>query len=287
MMEVFEQTLNQVQSSSNELAGAVNNLLAKFEDVTERTSTQENMTIQVSTAIEQLAATSEDMAKNAENTSQASHQASQTAQGGTENVMESLSVTESLSEGMDDTANQMSLLVEQSNNIGGVLDVIRGIAEQTNLLALNAAIEAARAGEQGRGFAVVADEVRTLAQRTQDSTNEINQIIESLQSEANTAAEGIGQAHSLVNDTLSQAKSAGDSLTSINEAIHNIEVFNSQLATAATQQSAVSRDMTQQINEIATLAQENGHLVNHANGTVQSVSEQADKLAQVVAKFKL
>ena len=287
LMGVFEGTLNQVQVSSQELAQAVNTLLQKFEDVTSRTGDQESMTIQVSAAIEQMATTSEDMAMNAANTAQGSQQTLLTTETGKNNVDNNLAATEALSTSMDHTMGKMTALVEQSNNIGSVLDVIRGIAEQTNLLALNAAIEAARAGDQGRGFAVVADEVRTLAQRTQDSTNEINQIIASLQHEADTAASGIREAHLMVAETLSQARSAGESLQEINASIAHIQSFNTQLATAATQQSSVSKDMTEQINQIASLAQENGHLLDDANRAVHHVSEQAKNLDDVVAQFKL
>ena len=177
---------------------------------------------------------------------------------------------------VSEAAQIIDLLSQDSKEIGSVLDVIQGIAEQTNLLALNAAIEAARAGEQGRGFAVVADEVRNLAQRTQESTRQIQAVIESMRASSVKAVTVMNEGQEQANSSVQQAKNAGESLQAINISVIKISDMNIQIATAAEQQSVVAADINQnfiQITHSALLAQQEA-------GKITAASYQLEELAK-------
>ncbi|MEC9313289.1 MAG: methyl-accepting chemotaxis protein, partial [Pseudomonadota bacterium] len=175
----------------------------------------------------------------------------------------------------------------ESDNIGTVLTVIQEIAEQTNLLALNAAIEAARAGESGRGFAVVADEVRTLAQRGQQSTEEIKTIIERLQSGANHCVNAMLSGKEQVELTVTQVEEAGQSLDMIAEKVKSILDMNMHIASAAEEQSAVAEDINQNVNKIAQVAEENAESTSQTTDTSQSLAKLANDLQTLVNQFKV
>ncbi|WP_194867900.1 methyl-accepting chemotaxis protein [Pseudoalteromonas sp. PPB1] len=287
MFETFSDTLNQVNTNAETLSDQMAQLQSNFTELTNKSDNQTDLTVHIAAAMEQMAATSEDVAKNAQYTSEASHDAVSASQQGKSNVDKNMQSSQSLEQAMELTMQQMSSLQEQSNNISQVLEVIQTIAEQTNLLALNAAIEAARAGEQGRGFSVVADEVRSLAQRTQQSTEEINRMIQSLQSGAASAMSAIHEAHALTENNLSSTDCTRDSLQQINEQICKIEAFNEQMATAATEQSAVAKDVTQQISDITTLAQANCTILTEVNAMASAADEGALLLKQQISKFHL
>ncbi|QTL34596.1 methyl-accepting chemotaxis protein [Pseudoalteromonas viridis] len=287
MFETFADTLNQVNSSAETLSSQMGQLQANFAQLTNKSDTQTDLTVHIAAAMEQMAATSEDVAKNAQFTSEASHDAVSASEQGKSNVAKNMQSSRSLEQAMDLTMQQMTALQEQSNNISQVLEVIQTIAEQTNLLALNAAIEAARAGEQGRGFSVVADEVRSLAQRTQQSTEEINRMIQGLQSGSASAMSAIQEAHALTENNLSSTDSTRDSLQHINDQICKIEAFNEQMATAATEQSAVAKDVTQQISDITSLAQANCAIITQVNAMASAADEDARLLKQQISKFHL
>jgi methyl-accepting chemotaxis protein len=178
-------------------------------------------------------------------------------------------------------------LEKDSNQIGSILDVIKGIAEQTNLLALNAAIEAARAGEQGRGFAVVADEVRTLASRTQESTEEIQSMIEKLQSGAKVAVSVMSDSRKYADDSVSHAKSAGEALEMITQSISTITEMNTQIATAAEEQSAVSEEINGNIVNINHAAEEAAEGANSTSTESERLAEMAKELQLLVHQFKI
>ena len=287
MLETFDQTLQAVSKASLLLSHELNTLQNHFQEVIEKTQNQTDLTIQISAAMEQMATTSEDVARNAQQTSDASHNAAQKADEGNQNVHDNLNASKRLAHAMETSSKQMSELEEKTRSITSVLEVIRNIAEQTNLLALNAAIEAARAGEQGRGFSVVADEVRSLAKRTQESTTEINQIINTLQEGSESSMQAMKVSHDLAEHTLHSAEKAGISLSSVNELINQIEAYNEQMATAATQQSAVARDVTEQVSAITGLASQNNTSIQEANNSAIHALSESKKVQGQIAQFKL
>lgn len=194
--------------------------------------------------------------------------------------------TQELAQVLQTTAAHVSEVANQSHEIFTFLDVIGGIAEQTNLLALNAAIEAARAGEQGRGFAVVADEVRTLAKRTQDSTKEIQNIISNLRQGSDSSVAAMNQAHTILEKTVSAAALAGSNFLEINRQLNEITQKNEQLASAAHEQAQVTQDMTTNVGHISHLAEQNGELMTRVQESKEQVSIASDDLARSVRRFQ-
>jgi methyl-accepting chemotaxis protein len=206
-------------------------------------------------ATEELSATAHEVASSASHVSTAAQEANALAEDGRNTVQNSVDAINSFASEFNEAGDSITQLRAETDNIGGILDVIRGIAEQTNLLALNAAIEAARAGEQGRGFAVVADEVRTLAHRSQESTNEIQGLIERLQDKAESAVGKIQHGQNRIAATVSQAEQAGQALGRITDSIGSISGMTVQIATAAEEQTAVVVDIASNIVAIDELAQ--------------------------------
>ncbi|WP_446730978.1 methyl-accepting chemotaxis protein [Pseudomonas sp. CFBP 8771] len=228
-----------------------------------------------------------DVAQNTEGAAHAAEQASQSSHAGLAQMHETKVTIEALADEVERSAQKVSALALHSQQIGGVIEVIRNIADQTNLLALNAAIEAARAGEQGRGFAVVADEVRTLASRTQNSTEEIRRIIQELQLATAAAVEQMKAGKQRAQECLQSADAASTSLDAISDGVEQIVGMNTQIASAAVQQHAVSEDINRNVTEIrnGSLALMEGIEDNAV--TAEELSLLATELRTVVARFKL
>ncbi|MGX5219154.1 methyl-accepting chemotaxis protein [Pseudomonas segetis] len=241
----------------------------------------------VATAINQVSYAVQDVAKNAEHASSEVLAAEQQAAQGQDNIQSSLQQIEHLSAMIDRAVTVMNTLAEESTQIGSVLEVIRSIAEQTNLLALNAAIEAARAGEQGRGFAVVADEVRLLAQRTQKSTAEIQAMTERLQSNSQAAVKVINESSQASQLTIEQANLAGSSLDQIVHSLKNITGLNASIASATLQQSHVVEDINQNVTQATGLAHENATAAQHSNKASEHVGQLATQLSTLLGQFRV
>ncbi|WAD25923.1 methyl-accepting chemotaxis protein [Pseudomonadaceae bacterium T75] len=284
--EKVRRLVSEVAGSTSQVAAAAEEMSAITDEFNRDVAQQRHEIEQVATAMNEMTATVQDVARNAAQAAASAQAADREAQQGQQVVHETVSSIESVSVEVEHTASAIQRLEADSQSISAVLEVIRGVAEQTNLLALNAAIEAARAGEQGRGFAVVADEVRTLASRTQQSTLEIQQVIEQLQSGARNAAEVMHRGRAQVDSSVLQAQQAGSSLTSITSAVASISDMNTQIASAAEQQSAVSDEISQ---NVVTINQVADRVTEAAGQTAQASSQLAHLAAglqSLVGQFK-
>jgi len=240
---------------------------------------------QVATAMNEMSATVHEVARNAMDAAGAAKEADDEAANGKQVVSQAVGTIDKLATDVDEAANVIHQLAQDSENIGTVLDVIKAIAEQTNLLALNAAIEAARAGEQGRGFAVVADEVRTLAQRTQQSTQEIQEIIEKLQAGAEKAERVMKASREQAQTSVDESSRAGTSLMSITDMVARINDMNTQIASAAEEQTAVAEEISRSIVAINDVAVQTSQSSDQLQQASEGVSAMATQLHGLVAKF--
>jgi methyl-accepting chemotaxis protein len=249
---------------------------------------QQNQEIdQVATAIEEMSATVQEVARNAAAAAQAADRANTATDNGGAVVNGVANSIQSLSQEVNQATGIIRELESESENIGTVLDVIRGIAEQTNLLALNAAIEAARAGEQGRGFAVVADEVRTLASRTQQSTEEIHGMIDRLQQGARNAVAAMESGRSKSADTVSKSGQARDALDAIESAVGEINDMNAQIASAAEQQSAVAEEINRNVVAIRDISARSAAGIHQTSEASHNLLQIARQLQSLVNEFKV
>jgi len=287
MMDEFQALLRQVVDSAASVAAASTELAAVTENTAGGVQRQRVESDQVATAMNEMAATVQEVARHAEQAAAASNDADGEASEGARVVAQSVSGIKRLAEEVERTATTINELEKESDNIGTVLSVITGIAEQTNLLALNAAIEAARAGEQGRGFAVVADEVRTLAQRSQQSTEEIKNIIDRLQGKAQAAVQAMQGGREQAQVSVEQAEKAGSSLSAIADAIVAIRDMNTQIASAAEEQSAVAEEINQSVVRIAQVAEESAVGVDKTTRTSGELAELAAQMQQRVSSFRI
>jgi methyl-accepting chemotaxis protein len=241
---------------------------------------------QVATAITEMTAVASDVAQNARFTAESASSAKESVIKGAENVDGSVEAISILANEMAQASHVMDQLAGDSKNISSIVEVIRGISEQTNLLALNAAIEAARAGEQGRGFAVVADEVRSLASKTQKSTGEIQALIDSLQLRSKQAVDVMANGNQYTNNCIERAKAAADQLSTVVEAIASIDDMSAQIATAVAEQQTVTEDVTRNINNINLVAQEVGAGATQTNEESKQLLVLVSGLEQQINRFK-
>jgi len=282
----MRQSLTDVANNSSQVLTQSESVAAASQSAQGLTQTQNDITTQVATAMEQMTSQIREVSENANSADQATDDAKSNTSASKEIISHTINQMESLSSNIDGVNQVVSSLAQESDNIGSVLDVIRGIAEQTNLLALNAAIEAARAGEQGRGFAVVADEVRTLANRTEQSTNEIQQMIQKLQSGAQEAVSAVKVSQDISAKTVEQTSKADDSLTEVNRLMELISDMNTQIARATEQQSQAADEVNLRINDLAGMTDESLATTEQLAQASQSLKDSSNSMSDIVGRFK-
>ncbi len=287
MQEKLRDTLMRISGSATQLASAAEELNAVTDESARGLAQQDNEIEQAATAVNEMTSAVEEVARNAVSTSEASKNATASAGDGRDLVHETVNAIERMSGDVQSTADLIGNLAEESRDIGKVLDVIRGLADQTNLLALNAAIEAARAGEAGRGFAVVADEVRALAHRTQQSTSEIERMVGSIQGGTQKAVSSMRNSTDRAESTLSIAKGAGLALETINTAVIEINERNLVIAAAAEEQAAVAREVDRNLVNIRDLSTQSSNGAAQTSAASGELTRLAVDLNSMVSRFRL
>ncbi|MEN5093896.1 methyl-accepting chemotaxis protein [Pseudomonas protegens] len=285
MQASLRRTIEQIAGSATQLASASEELSAVTEEASRGVQQQNTEIEQAATAVNEMTAAVEEVARNAVSTSEASQQSTQAAREGRDRVVQTVEAIQTMAHDVQNTSVMIEGLATQGRDIGKVLDVIRAIAEQTNLLALNAAIEAARAGEAGRGFAVVADEVRALAHRTAQSTQEIEKMVAGIQNGTGEAVESMQQSNQRTQSTLELARAAGVSLEQIAESINQINERNLVIASASEEQAQVSREVDRNLVNIRDLAIQSAAGANQTSSASHELSRLAVDLNAMVARF--
>ncbi len=287
MQQSLRDIVRQISDSVDQVASSSEELSAVSSETTANLQRQSEEIEQAATAVNQMTAAVDDVARNAVSTSEASRQSEQAAQRGRVQVLKTVESIGALASGVTDTSQCIEHLAGRVHEISRVLEVIRAIADQTNLLALNAAIEAARAGDAGRGFAVVADEVRALAHRTQQSTEEIEQMIGGIRHDTDEAVTAMHSSNSLASATLDVARSAGEALEEITLSISQINERNLMIASASEQQAQVAREVDRNLIGIRDLSQQVLDGARHTDIAGQELSRMAAALNGSVARFSL
>ncbi|MDX7890244.1 methyl-accepting chemotaxis protein [Aeromonas caviae] len=287
MQGALAELVSEISGSVSQLSSAVEEVSAISEQSAKGMASQQGEVSQVATAMNEMQSTVNEVARNTTDAMGAAKQASRTSTQGNHVVRSAIGSIEQVSRQIEQAGSVVQQLETDSASISMVLDVIRGIAEQTNLLALNAAIEAARAGEQGRGFAVVADEVRSLAQRTQASTAEISKMIEVLQERTAEAGSAMQLSRQQMQESVELAREAGSSIDSINGAVTQITDMNTLIATATEQQNAVTEELNRSIVKIHTAADENAQGAQQTAQACVELSKLANTLHHMTQRFTL
>ena len=285
LRDFLASTSERLHHSTQNLDSASSELNAIASRMTEGVSEQFERTDQVAAAMHEMSATAQEVARHAADAAHAANDADDSARQGSTVMQSTIATITDIRGEIANTAEVIRRLESDSGRIGKVLEVIRGIAEQTNLLALNAAIEAARAGEQGRGFAVVADEVRHLAQRTAESTAEINQIIDTVQSGALNAVRAIESGQQRSEQGVTQVIEAGAMLQRITEAVEAIRDMNQQIATAAEEQTSVAEDISRNLTELTAIASANQDNVERTQKASRNLHDMSGQLGEVTRRL--
>ncbi|MDQ3596953.1 MAG: methyl-accepting chemotaxis protein, partial [Pseudomonadota bacterium] len=276
-----------ISDGVTQIASAAEQLSAVTEQTSAGVNSQKVETDQVATAMNEMAATVQEVARNAEEASEAAVAADQQAREGDKVVGEAIAQIERLASEVGNSTEAMGHLKRESDKIGSVLDVIKSVAQQTNLLALNAAIEAARAGEAGRGFAVVADEVRSLAQRTQKSTEEIEELIVGLQSGTQQVATIMDNSRGLTDSSVELTRRAGNALENITRTVSAIQAMNQQIATAAEQQSAVAEEINRSVLNVRDVSEQTSAASEETAASSAELARLGVYLQSLVGRFKV
>ncbi|KJG17661.1 CHASE3 domain-containing protein [Photobacterium angustum] len=283
----LKQIILKMSNASDQLGYASDNLTTITTQSSQGVKEQQHMTDEVAVAMNQMSMSVQEVAQNAFSAAQFANEANREAQSGIIIVKDTIEGIHQLDEEINLTSVRLNELVQETENIGGILDVIRGIADQTNLLALNAAIEAARAGDQGRGFAVVADEVRELAKRTQDSTTEIQVLIEKVQLGTNELVDSMDKSNNFVKESVVNATRSRDAFGVISESIAKINDMNTQTANASEEQSTTTEEINRNMEVVNMISQQSAQSVNETVKSTQELSVLSSQMHYIIRQFKV